>query len=264
MRWITLIALLICCYGRAAAAAVIYVDDFEQFAPGTDLTNLTYTPTVGGTDAARFHSFVPEIPATVTASSFNASVASVWNLPAGSGEDYLGRFFTTYVEQTTIYDWDFTGAANNVGVGGFFIRFPTPTLDMQVLMGFLDDTRIVVFTDNPSPTTFDVIGAWVAGTTYRTRLILDQPSNTYSVILNGVPLLIGRAIPPHINSSTIHQFGFDSNEAMPTSQGNTYFLDNVQVTLVDAQIPEPASLTLLGVGLLALRFKKRAGSSNPL
>ena len=37
-------------YGRQAAAP-IYVDNFEQFAPGTDLTNLTYTPTVGGVNA---------------------------------------------------------------------------------------------------------------------------------------------------------------------------------------------------------------------
>jgi hypothetical protein len=128
---------------------------------------------------------------------------------------------------------------------------------MQVLMGFVDDGRVVVFNGIPSPATVETIGSWVAGTTYHAHLILDQPGNTYSVLLNGMPLVTGRAIPPHINASTIHQFGFDSNEAMPTSQGNRFVLDNVQVTLADAQVPEPATLTLLGVGLLGLRFKTR-------
>lgn len=261
MRWITLLMVALFCHTSSASAAVIYLDDFEQFAVGTDLTNLNYMhvlPAVAGT-TAKFRSFVPEVAATVRAIGFNGSVASEWDLPPGSGEDYLGRFLTTYTEQTTIYDFDLTGEATNAGFGGFFIRFPTPTLDMQVLMGFLDDGRVVVFNDHPSPLTVDVVGAWVAGTTYRTRLILDQPANTYSVLLNGVPLplVTGRDIPVHINRTTIHQFGFDSNEAMPTAQGNRYVLDNVVVTRVDAEVPEPATLTLIGLGLFALGFMRR-------
>ena len=57
----------------------------------------------------------------------------------------------------------------NEGLGGFFIRFPTPTLDMQVLMGFLDDGRLIVFSGQPAPETVVEIGTYEAGVTYRPR-----------------------------------------------------------------------------------------------
>jgi hypothetical protein len=98
---------------------------------------------------------------------------------------------------------------------------------MQVLMGFLDDGRLIVFSGQPSPETVVEIRTYLAGVTYHSRLALDLMSDTYSVWLDGAPLLLGQPIPPHINSASIHQFGFDSNEHLESSAGNVFLLDNV-------------------------------------
>ena len=247
-----------------AESAPIYVDDFEQFSAGTDLTSAVYTPAVGGVDAARFKPHLDNtVPSAVTAISHNGSMGAEFSLPEGSGQDYLGQFFTTYVETPLNFEWDFTARELNGGIGGFFIRFPTPTLDMQVLMGFLDDGRVIVFRGIPSPATIFTIGSYNADQTYRTRLLLDLPADRYGVWLDGVALLLDEPIPAQTNSVGIHQFGFDSNEKLifpPGSFGNEFIIDNVEVSVDgDVAVPEPATIDdLLGAGLSALAVRRRS------
>jgi hypothetical protein len=267
MKQIALAATLCLGLARPAASAPIYLDDFEQFTEGADLTSAVYTPAVGGIDAARFKPHLDNtVPSSVTAVAHDGSIGAEFSLPEGSGEDYLGLFFTTYVETPLAFEWDFTARELNGGVGGFFIRFPTPTLDMQVLMGFLDDGRVIVFRGTPSPATLFTIGAYNADQTYRARLQLDLPADSYGVWLDGIPLLLDEPIPEQTNNSAIHQFGFDSNEKFifpPGTFGNQFVIDNVQVT-VDGEVavPEPATLSLIGLGLGALTARRRVRSSH--
>ena len=141
------------CGGLVVAwAAPVYLDNFEQFTAGTDLTTITCTPAIGGTDSALLHPHfgTPTLPHVTAVSAFG-SIAAEFNLPVGPGEDYLGRFPTTFTDVRLVFDRDITATDVNEGLGGFFIRFPTPTLELQVLMGFLDDGRLIVFPGQPSP-----------------------------------------------------------------------------------------------------------------
>lgn len=257
MRRLGLATLLWSVVASPAGAAPVYLDNFEQFTVGSDLTTITYTPAVGGTDTALLHPHLgtPSLPHVIAVSALG-SIAAEFNLPIGSGEDYLGRFLMPFTNVPLVFDWDITALNSYDGLGGFFIRFPTPDLDMQVLMGFLDDGRVIVFSGQPAPATVVEIGTYLAGVTYHARLALDLMADTYSVWLDGSPLLLAQPIPAHINSTSIHQFGFDSNEHMASSAGNAFLLDNVSVA-VDAQVPEPTTFTLLGFGLAALSRRAR-------
>ena len=241
-----------------ASAAVIYLDDFDQFAAGDDLTGLTYPldpPRVGFN--AQFASFGSP-PPVITAIDFGAgNIAAQWDLPGGSGADYLGRFDAIHVEEVIDVSFRFVALATPGGFGGFFIRFPTPTLDMQVLAGFLDDGSLAVFTDTPSPASLELLPTgYAADHVYDVRLVMNLPANTYSWFLDGTSVVSGRPIPPHINATTMHQFGFDANEEFPAAQGNSWVVDDVRAEVV-AAAPEPAMLVLLASGVAGIRIRRR-------
>jgi hypothetical protein len=67
------------------------------------------------------------LPHLTAVSAFFGSIAAESKLPVGSGEDYLGRFPTSFTDVRLVFDWDMTATDLNEGLGGFFTRFPTPT-----------------------------------------------------------------------------------------------------------------------------------------
>ena len=93
--------------GSGAEAGVIYSDDFEQFAAGTDLTTVTYTPAVGPTDGAHFQTFAGA-GSTKTAIDFGGSRAVRLFTPAGSGIEYLGVLPASYTNTLLQFSWETT------------------------------------------------------------------------------------------------------------------------------------------------------------
>jgi hypothetical protein len=244
------IALTLFALGSEARADVVYADDFEQFAAGTDLTAITYTPATGPTNGAHFATFAGG-GSTKTAVDFGGSRAVQLFTPVGAGIEYLGRLPASYTGTVLQFSWDTTFQSLNSGMAGLFIRFPSPVFGMQVLLGYFDDGTIAVFNGAPSPATVVPIGTFDAGVTYRTRMDYDLGNSRYSVFVNGTALLLNEALPAYINQTELDRFGFDGNEALPTSLGNTWFLDNISV----AQIPEPSPLWMLGLGLVLIAYR---------
>ncbi len=149
--------------------------------------------------------------------------------------------------------WDLTVLSNNTGIGGFFIRFPSPVTGMQILLGYIDDGRIVVFTDTPSASTLMAIGTYLPGETYNTRLDYNLLLDQYSVYVDGSLLLGNQPIPGYLEMTSIGSFGFDVTEAFPESQGNEFIMDNVIFSIDETpSVPEPASIVLLVSGIAGL------------
>ena len=246
LRKLALALFLLCAATRdAEAGLIIYSDNFDQFALGTDLTSITYTPAVGQVNSATLNTF--EGTSTKTAVNFGGSRAVEIQVPKDSGIEYVGGLPGAYSNTVLQFRWDTTFASLNDGLGGYFIRFPSPVFGMQVLMGYLDDGRITVFDGPPSLATIVPIGTFDAGVTYRTRLDVDLRNDVYSVYVDGAPLLLNAVLLDYVNQTTFDRFGFEADENTPSSAGNTWYIDNISVAV--AAVPEPPSLWVMGVGV---------------
>ncbi len=70
---------------EASAMTVVYVDDFEQFTPGTDLTTINYTPAVGDVNSAFFSVFGAGTNGSKQAVNFGCSTAVLLDQPINTG-----------------------------------------------------------------------------------------------------------------------------------------------------------------------------------
>lgn len=231
---------------RTRADTIVFADGFENFPVGTDVTVTNWTPAVGPVNGADFSIFPAGSISTKTVVNYGGSRAVNANLPIGSGLEYLGLLPAMYDHTILKFDWDLTVPSLNSGLGGIWIRFPAPVTGMQILVGYLDDGTIGTFSGDPSLATLVPIGTFQSNQTHHTSLYYDLSASRYSVFVDAAPLLVDVALPAYLNQTNMDRFGFDANELFPTSQGNTWILDNIAVSVV----PEPAALGLVGLGLL--------------
>lgn len=231
--------------GVARADMLVYSDTFENFPLGTDVTATNWTPAVGPVDSAFFTNYLSGV-STKTVVNYGGSHAVNMNLSVGAGIEYHGNLPTTYSNGVLKFEWDLTALSLHSGLGGLWIRFPSPTFGMQILVGYLDDGTIDTFSGNPSLATLVPIGTYQSNQTYHTSLFYDLSASSYSVYVGATPLLLNQPLPAYLNQTNLNGFGFDGNESFANSPGNTWILDNIAVSVV----PEPMSLGLLGAGLL--------------
>jgi len=229
-------------FAPPAQAGLIFLDDYEGLTVGQTITGVIRTPSVGPPNSAGW--IEPTGSAVVeVASAIDGNSAGV-TVPQGGTLEYLANLGATYSFGRFIVQWDIIVNTVNGGSGMFFVRFPTPDNDMQILLGFLDDGRIITFNTDPSPSTIITVGNFVAGTRYHVSLLYDLTAGRYSIILNGQVLLFDQPIPSYLSVHAINKFGFDLNQTMPLPpnlepKGNSYLVDNVRFSRLDQMLYLP-------------------------
>jgi len=226
-------------FNLSAQGELIFLDDFEKDALNADITNVFRTPTVGPPLSAAWYQAVGPAKAQVV-NRLDGKAAQV-TVPQGCSLDYIERLGGTYGNRIFSISWDIEVAAINGGWGMFFVRFPTsdPPNSMQVLFGFLDDGRLVRFSEKPAVDTLVPVGFFKAGTRYFVWLLYDLVSFRYSVSLNGIRVVDQEPIPSYLAVGGIDKFGFDINQKIslpdiPPSQGNTYYVDNIRFATLES------------------------------
>lgn len=96
--------------------------------------------------------------------------------------------------------------------------------------------------------------SYLAGTSYELLAYLDLDADLMDVFLNGVQIVSDQAILDVFGAAIIG-FEFTSFDAGPGFDGAMQ-VDNFRIASVD--VPEPASLLLVGLGLAGFRLSRRS------
>jgi hypothetical protein len=214
-----------------AGAQVFFLDSFEQFANGTDLTSANYVP-ASGPSAASVATSVQNGSPTITATHFLDSTWALFdNSVVTNKNQYKGFLSAVQTNQPLQVTWKMWIQATNSGPGMFLFSIPTsdPIANFNPPIVFLDTGLIVALTNGMSAQT--PIGDWglLAGTVMTNTLILDYPNRTFSYSLNGQALAtlpLGAYF-----TNVVGAIYFNGFERSPGSLGNRFAIDDVTVAL---------------------------------
>lgn len=219
-----------------AQAQVFFLDNFEQFGNGTDLTATSYTPVSGPPTASVITSVQNGTP-TIKATNF---LGSIWALFDDSvvlnKNQYKGILSTVQTNQPLQITWKMWIQATNTGPGVFLLSVPVqdanPSITFNPPLAFTDAGSIVGFTNGPNVQT--PIGNWgsLAGTVMTNSLILDYPHGTFSYSLNG-QILATLPLGPYY-TNVVGAIYFNGVERSAGSLGNRFAIDDVTVRLLTA------------------------------
>ena len=222
-------------------AQVLFFDNFQQFANGSDLSSTNYTPAFGPATASVVTAVQNGSP-TLTVSNFlgntwalfNNSVPTNKNLlnknQLGTNENqYEGILSSVQTNQPLQITWNMWIGATNTGPGMFLFSVPTsdPNTNFNPLIFFTDTGSIIALTNG---TNVQIpIGSWgsLAGTVMTNTLILDYPNGVYSYSLNGQTLATLPLGPYFTN--VIGAVYFNGFELSAGSLGNRFALADVEV-----------------------------------
>lgn len=180
---------------------------------------------------------------TGTASGVHASAATAWTTPVGNGSanslsgnnwavgDYFQFSISTLGYQGILVNWAQT--SSTTGPGEFKLAY-------QVNGGGFTD--FLNYTVLPNSATAPGLGSWTSGT--------EILGYNYSVDLSAVTALDNAAA---VDFRLIMTTTADATPPGTVAATGTDRVDNFTVSVV----PEPASATLLGLGLAALLVRRR-------
>lgn len=185
-----------------------------------------------------------------------------WDTGGGAGLNY------TYVTNTFGTDKNYLRVSFDVNPNGQMeYRFNTAANFVVLTLNntFDGSSRIwrVVAGDAP-PKTTNTFGSWDFGVVQNVLVEVDLRNSLYRLVVDGVygpqtPMPVGIAYsntPTPVNSS-----GFGRFHILNDRQVHTSFTDNFRVEVWDVEIPEPTTVTLLGMaGLfwISRRFLRRS------
>ncbi len=242
------LALFICFAGRAASP-ILFLDDFEQFTNGADLTSAVYTPASGPGGASVMTSVQNGSPSMHATNFLGRTWALFDNSVATNENRYEGWLSAMPVNQPLQIAWKMWIQATNTGPGMFMISVPTrdPAANYNPPIAFMDTGIIAAQTNGPvtnRPGALLSIGKWSprARTIMTNVLTLDYPNHTFAYSLNGQTLATLPLGPYFTN--VVKAIDFNGFERAAGSAGNRFAIGDVTVTMT-------ASSTNLASGSIA-------------
>jgi len=244
-------------------AQLIFFDDFSQFPNGTDLTETNYVPGFWVPPGVKAYTATNEtVGASAIASNFLGSQRLFVNSPAGASFEYQANLWE--------YDTNLTAAVTNqivnvqwlswiqatkslTATGGLGIAVTATNLNIECdgsqcrtnpepsmpLVFFADSGRIYVFTNTIASLASSIpivqIGSWspYAGQVMTNQLTLNYPARKFSFSLNGTVLTNNMHLATMF-TNVLNEVDFYPSESLPSSSGNKFALDDVQIVVTNA------------------------------
>ena len=250
-----------------ASAQLIYFDEFSEFSNGQVLTETNYIPgpwSLPGT-SANIYTNTPGF-GSVTASNLLGSIRLFFDAPANHSGDSGGNagyaaelssntgtnqtaFVTNGVVDVQWLSW-IANISSSSHTGGLAVSISTTNTDTgcdncgvkfqsQPLLFYADSGKVYTFTNSPNGGVGSLpivqIGTWSshAGQMMTNHLVLNYPARTFSVSLNGVVLTNNMVITPFF-TNIFEELDFGAVEMLPSSAGNKFALDDVQIVVTNA------------------------------
>jgi hypothetical protein len=254
------------CLTSVARGALLYFDNFSQFPNGTVLTETNYVPTLGISPVVSAFTSTNNgntVGASAVATNLLGGIRLFANVPAGAQAEYDARLWgcgtnlsaavTNQVVTITWLSWIATtkslAATGALAVGLSATNLDTccngsacvTNLEPHVPLLFFNDSGSIyvltnVVTSLAGPFPIVQIGSWsnYAGQIMTNALTLNYPARQFSFSLNGTVLTNNMTLPA-MCTNILTEVDLYGAEMFPTSVGNQFALDDVQLSVPLAQ-----------------------------
>ena len=213
---------------------MVFLDDFQQFPNGANLTATNYAPASGPAGGFVETSVQNGAPTCIASNFLGSKMAFFDNSAALNKSQYKGNPSQIQTNQVLMVTWRLWIQATNSGPGMFLFSIPVsdPNADYNPPVLFKDSGSVVAMTNGITVQT--PIGQWgsLAGTLMTNKLVLNFPNQAFSFSINGQVLAVlplGSYFSNRVNAVYFNPF-----ERSSGSLGNRFALDDVKVEVLAA------------------------------